>query len=109
MGVLNVGIIGGGQLGSLLCEAAKKIGINAVVYSDDIDSPAKFFTKEFIHGNYADEEKISNFCKIIVFPRTGYLKQVFNSKAYGYLGKEKIQFIKSKRINISSSKLRKNY
>ena len=56
-----------------------------------------------------DWKKISNFCKIIVFPRTGYLKQVFNSKAYGYLGKEKIQFIKSKRINISSSKIRKNY
>ena len=67
MGVLNVGIIGGGQLGSLLCEAAKKIGINAVVYSDDIDSPAKFFTKEFIHGNYADEEKISNFCSKVNF------------------------------------------
>ena len=56
-----------------------------------------------------DWKKISNFCKIIVFPRTGYLKQVFNSKAYNYLGKEKIQFIKSKRINISSSKIRKNY
>ena len=49
-----------------------------------------------------DWKKISNFCKIIVFPRTGYLKQVFNSKAYSYLGKEKIQFIKSKRINIYS-------
>ena len=56
-----------------------------------------------------DWKKISNFCRIIVFPRTGYLKQVFNSKAYSYLGKEKIQFIKSKRINISSSKIRKNY
>ena len=56
-----------------------------------------------------DWKKISNFCKIIVFPRTGYLKRVSNSKAYSYLGKEKIQFIKSKRINISSSKIRKNY
>ena len=56
-----------------------------------------------------DWKKISNFCRIIVFPRTGYLKRVSNSKAYSYLGKEKIQFIKSKRINISSSKIRKNY
>ena len=56
-----------------------------------------------------DWKKISNFCKIIVFPRTGYLKRVSNSKAYSYLGKEKIEFIKSKRINISSSKIRKNY
>ena len=37
-----------------------------------------------------DWKKISNFCKIIVFPRTGYLKRVSNSKAYSYLGKEKI-------------------
>ena len=56
-----------------------------------------------------DWKKISDFCKIIVFPRTGFLKQASNSKAYSYLGKEKIQFIRSKRINISSSKIRKNY
>ena len=56
-----------------------------------------------------DWKKISNFCKIIVFPRTGYSKKAFKSKAYSYLGKQKIQFIKSKRINISSSKIRKNY
>ena len=54
-------------------------------------------------------KKISNFCNIIVFPRTGYLKQASNSKAYDYLGRGKIQFIKSKKINISSSKIRKNY
>ena len=56
-----------------------------------------------------DWQKISDFCKIVVFPRNGYLKQIFKCKAYNYLGKEKIKFIKSKRINISSSKLRKNY
>ena len=56
-----------------------------------------------------DWKKISNFCKIVVFPRTGFSKKAFKSKAYSYLGKQKIQFIKSKRINISSSKIRKNY
>ena len=56
-----------------------------------------------------DWKKISNFCKIVVFPRTGYSKKAYKSKAYSYLGEEKIQFIKSKRINISSSKIRKNY
>ena len=56
-----------------------------------------------------DWKKIPNLCKIIVFPRTGYMKQAFKCKAYNYLGNEKIQFFKSKRINISSSKIRKNY
>tara|TARA_B100001173_G_scaffold302443_1_gene304164 strand:+ start:2428 stop:2976 length:549 start_codon:yes stop_codon:yes gene_type:complete len=56
-----------------------------------------------------DWKKIPNFCRIIIFPRTGYMKQALKCKAYNYLGKEKIEFIKTKRINISSSKIRKNY
>ena len=41
MSKISLGIIGGGQLGSLLCAAAKNININTVVISDDEDSPAK--------------------------------------------------------------------
>ena len=44
----NLGIIGGGQLGSLLAEAAKKIGIKTVILSDDIDAPAQNFCNKFI-------------------------------------------------------------
>ena len=40
MSKISLGIIGGGQLGSLLCAAAKNININTVVISDDEDSPA---------------------------------------------------------------------
>ena len=57
----NLGIIGGGQLGSMLSEAAKKLDIKTVVYSDDIDAPAQNFCNEFIHGEYSDEEKIKQF------------------------------------------------
>jgi len=56
-----VGIIGGGQLGSLLAKAAKKINIKTAVLSDDADSPAKNFSEEFIFGNYDDEKKINEF------------------------------------------------
>ena len=38
-----LGIIGGGQLGSMLSEAAKKINIQTLVLSDDPDAPAKNF------------------------------------------------------------------
>ena len=57
----NLGIIGGGQLGSMLSEAAEKLDIKTVVYSDDIDAPAQNFCNEFIHGEYSDKEKIKQF------------------------------------------------
>ena len=46
----NLGIIGGGQLGSMLSQAAKKLNIKTTVYSDDIDAPAQNFCDEFICG-----------------------------------------------------------
>ena len=56
-----LGIIGGGQLGSMLSEAAKKIDIKTVVLSDDPDAPAKNFTNKFIYGNYGDSKIITEF------------------------------------------------
>jgi len=56
-----LGIIGGGQLGSMLADAAKKINIKTIIFSDDRDAPAKKFADEFIHANYNDETKISEF------------------------------------------------
>ena len=45
----TLGIIGGGQLGSLLGIAAKKISIKTVVLSDDVNAPARNFSNEFIY------------------------------------------------------------
>ena len=56
-----LGIIGGGQLGSMLSEAAKKIDIKTVVLSDDKDAPAKNFANKFIYGNYNDTKIITEF------------------------------------------------
>ena len=57
----TLGIIGGGQLGSMLATAAKKIGIKTLVFSDDIDAPAQKFADEFIFGKYDDQNKINEF------------------------------------------------
>jgi 5-(carboxyamino)imidazole ribonucleotide synthase len=57
----TLGIIGGGQLGSMLASAAKKLKIKTVVFCDDIDAPAQNFSNEFIHGNYDDDNKINEF------------------------------------------------
>ena len=57
----TLGIIGGGQLGSLLADSAKKIGIKTVILSDDINAPAKNFSNNFIYGNYDDQNIIDEF------------------------------------------------
>ena len=49
----KLGIIGGGQLGSLLSAAAKKLNIKTTVYCDDIDGPAQHFCDDFIFGKYS--------------------------------------------------------
>ena len=56
-----LGILGGGQLGSLLATSAKKLNIKTFVFSDDKNAPAKNFCDEFILGDYKDEKKIKYF------------------------------------------------
>ena len=63
MSEIILGILGGGQLGSMLSVAAKKLGIKTVIYSDDQDSPAQNFCDEFIYGEYKDTNQILNFVK----------------------------------------------
>ena len=60
---INLGILGGGQLGSMLCMAAKKLNIYTTVWSDDPMSPAKEFADEFIFSNYSDNKKFNHFTK----------------------------------------------
>ena len=61
MADINLGIIGGGQLGSMLSVAAKKLNIKTIIYCDDKDAPAQNFCDEFIFGSYKDKEKILEF------------------------------------------------
>ena len=42
-----LGIIGGGQLGSMLASAAKKIDIKTIIFSDDSNAPAQKFSDKF--------------------------------------------------------------
>ena len=63
MSEIKLGIIGGGQLGSMLSDAAKKLNIKTVIYCDDLDAPAKNFCDEFIFGKYDEKEKIIRLLK----------------------------------------------
>ena len=67
MSETTLGIIGGGQLGSMLAIAAKKLNIETVVYCNDPDSPAQNFCNRFISAKYNDEEKIIEFVNLVDF------------------------------------------
>ena len=60
-----LGIIGGGQLGSLLSVAAKKLEIKTIIFSDDPDAPAQQFADNFICGDYNDKKNINNFINLV--------------------------------------------
>ena len=61
MSEITLGIIGGGQLGSMLAISAKKLNIKTVIYCDDPDAPAQNFSNDFVHGQYNDQTKIREF------------------------------------------------
>tara|TARA_B100001093_G_scaffold315411_1_gene300913 strand:- start:173 stop:1219 length:1047 start_codon:yes stop_codon:yes gene_type:complete len=63
MSKIILGILGGGQLGSMLSIAAKKLNIETIIYCDDPDAPAQNFCDEFINAPYNNKEKIYDFAK----------------------------------------------
>src|SRR5210317_1803101 len=61
MSNITLGIIGSGQLGSMLCQAAQKLKIKTVVISDDEQGPAQNYANQFIFAKYDDQQKIREF------------------------------------------------
>ena len=61
MSISVLGIIGSGQLGSLLCQAAKTLNIKTIVISDDENGPAQNYSDKFIYSKYDDKNKIREF------------------------------------------------
>ncbi len=60
-----LGIIGGGQLGSMLCQAAKKVNIKTVIYCDDKNAPAQNFSDQFINSSYENINNITEFSNLV--------------------------------------------
>ena len=63
MSKITLGILGGGQLGSMLSVAAKKLNVKTVVYCENEDAPAQNFCDDFINAKYNDKNKIYDFAK----------------------------------------------
>ncbi|MDA9631055.1 5-(carboxyamino)imidazole ribonucleotide synthase [Candidatus Pelagibacter sp.] len=67
MSEITLGIIGGGQLGSMLAIAAKKLNIKTIIFCDDVDAPAQNFCNKFIYSTYDNKEKIIEFVNLVNF------------------------------------------
>ena len=62
MSEITLGILGGGQLGSMLSVAAKKLNIKTIIFCDDQESPAQNFCDEFIYSRY-EFFNLSKYCQ----------------------------------------------
>ena len=61
----TIGIIGGGQLGRMICFAAHKMGFRTVIFVDQKNSPASFVTNQTIVADYGDQEALKKFASLV--------------------------------------------
>jgi 5-(carboxyamino)imidazole ribonucleotide synthase len=63
--IKKIGIIGGGQLGRMICFYAHKMGFETVVFSDQKNSPATMVTNNSIIADYRDKKALKKFASMI--------------------------------------------
>jgi 5-(carboxyamino)imidazole ribonucleotide synthase len=61
--MMKVGILGGGQLGRMLCQAAANYPVEVHVMENDPDCPAAHLCHRFTKGNIKDAEEVYQFGK----------------------------------------------
>jgi len=61
--ISTIGIIGGGQLGRMICFYAHKMGFKTIVFSDVKNAPASFVCNKTIVASYDDKKALENFAK----------------------------------------------
>ena len=67
---LNIGIIGGGQLGKMILSESNRMSLNISVLDSNKNSPCKNLTNNFFVGdlnNYNDVLEFGKKCDIITF------------------------------------------
>ena len=63
--IKTIGIVGGGQLGRMMCFSAHKMGFKTVIFSDQDQCVASFVTNNIIIANYDDQDALDKFAKIV--------------------------------------------
>lgn len=61
-----VGVLGGGQLGRMLCEAASQLGIKVIILDPMKNCPASNLCHYHMVGNYDDSATVEEFAKLSV-------------------------------------------
>src|SRR5215217_1021798 len=61
----KIGILGGGQLGRMLLQAAANYPVETHVLENDDDCPAAHLCRHFIKGNIRDYDAVYNFGKLL--------------------------------------------
>lgn len=59
----RIGVLGGGQLGKMLCQAASTLSINLSILDEHKDFPAGSVCKDFIEGDFNNYDDVIAFCK----------------------------------------------
>ncbi len=57
----RIGILGGGQLGLMLCEALQQLGVRVSVYDPSPDCPCASRADRFVIGSFSDHQAILEF------------------------------------------------
>lgn len=60
---LNIGILGGGQLGRMLLQSAIDLNLNISILDPDKNAPCRHLVKKFVHGELTDFETVYEFGK----------------------------------------------
>jgi len=66
----SIGILGGGQLGRMLCLAAARLGLDAVILTPNRNSPASRVARRTIVAAYDDPDalkRLAKLCKVVTF------------------------------------------
>jgi 5-(carboxyamino)imidazole ribonucleotide synthase len=66
----TIGILGGGQLGRMLAQAAKRLDLKTHIYSDEPNAPAFQIADGSTHGAYDDVQALDVFahrCAVVTF------------------------------------------
>jgi 5-(carboxyamino)imidazole ribonucleotide synthase len=63
--ISTIGIIGGGQLGRMICFYANRLGFKTVIFSDIENSPASLVTNKTIVAKYSDKKALEKFASMV--------------------------------------------
>lgn len=69
---MKVGILGGGQLGTMLAEAVLRLGATPVVFDPDPDAPARRRVPQVIDASFEDRDALAAFlsrCDVVTYER----------------------------------------